>query len=189
MFVMKMVGVLYILIIIFDLIIVCGMHNMTGATTFFLLLFLFAIIGVLLVISRKPQNRNTLVFMTPGLPFVPTIAVTVNIYLIMKLSILTLVRFTIWMTLGLSTTFNAGFPLKGWYISGFIMYFYYGIKNSILEEGSESDQNNIELTVTDHEKPKYSPQTQNAADQSIYRYVNLNIVYNVQSSQKLSRKK
>ncbi|KAI7815696.1 cationic amino acid transporter [Rhyzopertha dominica] len=152
MFVMKMVGVLYILIIIFDLIIVCGMHNMTGATTFFLLLFLFAIIGVLLVISRKPQNRNTLVFMTPGLPFVPTIAVTVNIYLIMKLSILTLVRFTIWMTLG------------------FIMYFYYGIKNSILEEGSESDQNNIELTVTDHEKPKYSPQTQNATDQSIYRW-------------------
>lgn len=100
MFVMKMVGVLYLLIITFDLIIVCSMHNMTGAATFFMLLFLFAIIGVLMAISRKPQNRNTLVFMTPGLPFVPTIAVTVNIYLIMKLSILTLVRFTIWMTLG-----------------------------------------------------------------------------------------
>lgn len=57
MFVMKMVGVLYLLIIIFDLIIVCGMHNMTGATTFFMFLFLFAIIAVLLVISRKPQNR------------------------------------------------------------------------------------------------------------------------------------
>lgn len=39
-------------------------------------------------------------FMTPGLPFVPAIAVTVNIYLIFKLSILTLVRFTIWMILG-----------------------------------------------------------------------------------------
>lgn len=39
-------------------------------------------------------------FMTPGLPFVPAIAVTVNIYLIFKLSILTLVRFTVWMTLG-----------------------------------------------------------------------------------------
>lgn len=39
-------------------------------------------------------------FMTPGLPFVPAIAVTVNIYLIFKLSVLTLVRFTIWMTLG-----------------------------------------------------------------------------------------
>lgn len=38
--------------------------------------------------------------MTPGLPFVPAIAVTVNIYLIFKLNVLTLVRFTVWMTLG-----------------------------------------------------------------------------------------
>jgi len=38
--------------------------------------------------------------MTPGLPFVPAIAVMVNFYLILKLSILTLVRFTVWMTLG-----------------------------------------------------------------------------------------
>lgn len=57
MFVMKMVGHLYVLVIIFDLIIVFGMHNMTGATTFFLMVFLLAIIAVLLIISRKPQNR------------------------------------------------------------------------------------------------------------------------------------
>lgn len=38
--------------------------------------------------------------MTPALPFVPAVAVMVNFYLILKLSILTLVRFTIWMTLG-----------------------------------------------------------------------------------------
>lgn len=44
-------------------------------------------------------------FMTPGLPFVPAIAVTVNIYLIFKLSILTLVRFTIWMTIGIHFSF------------------------------------------------------------------------------------
>lgn len=44
--------------------------------------------------------RNSVMFMTPGLPFVPAIAVTVNIYLIFKLSILTLVRFTVWMILG-----------------------------------------------------------------------------------------
>lgn len=41
-----------------------------------------------------------MLFMTPGLPFVPAIAVIVNIYLIFKLSILTLVRFTVWMTIG-----------------------------------------------------------------------------------------
>lgn len=69
--------------------------------------------------------RYALAFLTPGLPFVPAVAITVNIYLIFKLSILTLVRFTIWMTLGL------------------IMYFYYGITNSSLENQSEE----IELTV------------------------------------------
>ncbi|XP_056633072.1 high affinity cationic amino acid transporter 1 [Diorhabda sublineata] len=140
MFVMKMVGNLYILIIIFDLIVVCGMDNMNTATSIFLWLFFFAILAICLMISRKPQNRKSLMFMTPGLPFIPVVAITVNIYLIMKLSILTLVRFTIWMTLG------------------FIMYFYYGIKNSTLEEGPDSDQN-IELTVTDHEKPKYNNST------------------------------
>lgn len=69
--------------------------------------------------------RYALAFLTPGLPFIPTIAITVNIYLIFKLSILTLVRFTIWMTLGL------------------IMYFYYGITHSTLENPAEE----IELTV------------------------------------------
>ncbi|XP_046742349.1 probable cationic amino acid transporter [Diprion similis] len=142
-YVMKMVGVLYILILIFDLIIVCGMGNMGTFTTLLTFLFLFAIIGVLLAISRKPQNRNTLMFMTPGLPFVPAIAVTVNMYLIFKLSILTLVRFTIWM------------------IIGFAMYFYYGIKHSTLEEqergehaaeSGDSVGGNIELKVTEQQK-------------------------------------
>lgn len=69
--------------------------------------------------------RYALAFLTPGLPFIPAIAITVNIYLIFKLSILTLVRFTVWMILGL------------------IMYFYYGITHSSLENGQEE----IELTV------------------------------------------
>lgn len=94
-------------------------------------------------------------FMTPGLPFVPAIAITVNIYLIFKLSPLTLVRFTIWMTLG------------------FIMYFYYGIKYSTLEEGNNTDQDHIELTVTDHEKLKYNANndTVEVSQQNTYGYV------------------
>lgn len=57
MLVIKLVGLLYLLIFIFDLIIVAGMDNMGPATTFFLFLFFFAILSVLLIISRKPQNR------------------------------------------------------------------------------------------------------------------------------------
>lgn len=86
--------------------------------------------------------------MTPGLPFVPAVAIAVNIYLILKLSILTLVRFTIWMTLG------------------FIMYFYYGIKNSTLEEGSSTDEDQpIELAVTTDK----SNSTFNTNEQNILR--------------------
>ncbi|XP_067005702.2 solute carrier family 7 member 14 [Anabrus simplex] len=141
MFVMKMVGLLYLLIFIFDLIVVCGVGNMNTATTFFLVLFLLAIIAVLLVISRKPQNRKTLLFMTPGLPFVPAIAVMVNIYLIFKLSYLTLVRFVVWMSIG------------------FAVYFVYGIKHSTLEEESQvdADNQNIELTVTSDATAAHSP--------------------------------
>ncbi|BET02201.1 cationic amino acid [Nesidiocoris tenuis] len=119
--VMKLVGVLYILILIFDLTIVCGMNSDSIIVTLLVFTLLPAIIGVLLIISRKPQNRKALVFKTPGLPFVPAIAVMVNIYLIFKLSILTLIRFTVWMTLG------------------FLMYFYYGIKHSSLETGEDPD--------------------------------------------------
>lgn len=57
MFVMKMVGILYLLIFIFDLIVVNGMDEMTSTIAFFLWMFFLAIVGLLLVISRKPQNR------------------------------------------------------------------------------------------------------------------------------------
>lgn len=98
--------------------------------------------------------------MTPGLPFVPAIAVTVNIYLIFKLSYLTLVRFTLWMIVGkfdiypptLKQRNNIYFLTKfSNFILGLIVYFKYGIKNSTLEQeidevNAESNQN-IELTI------------------------------------------
>lgn len=123
MFVTKLVGLMYICIFFMDVMLAIGFSG-----SFFGLIFIFlilSIIFILLVISRQPQNRYALAFLTPGLPFIPTIAITVNIYLIFKLSILTLVRFTLWMSLGL------------------IMYFYYGITNSSLENPTEE----IELAV------------------------------------------
>ncbi|KAJ8687734.1 hypothetical protein QAD02_023528 [Eretmocerus hayati] len=157
--VMKLVGIFYILVLVFDLIIVIAMGSMGSFTKFLLFALFCGIIGVLLLISRKPQNRHTLMFKTPGLPFVPAIAVTVNIYLIFKLSVLTLVRFTVWMTLG------------------FIMYFKYGIKNSSLETESSADAagtseatgkaGNIELTIT-QPQAKSSSSTYAHSDRSIY---------------------
>ena len=117
---------MYICIFVMDVMLAIGFSG-----SFFILIFIFLVLSILfilLVISRQPSNRYSLAFLTPGLPFIPTIAITVNIYLIFKLSILTLVRFCLWMTLGL------------------IMYFYYGISNSLLENANEE----IELTVDTH---------------------------------------
>ncbi|XP_026497032.1 cationic amino acid transporter 3 [Vanessa tameamea] len=115
LYVIKAVGVMYVLIIIFDIFAAYGSPGESTFTTVMMVILLIAIFGILLAISRKPQNRATLVYATPCLPFVPTIAIMVNIYLILNLSILTLIRFTVWMIIGL------------------IVYFKYGIKNSNLE--------------------------------------------------------
>lgn len=123
MYVTKLVGIMYGCIFFMDLMLAIGFSG-TLFGLFFTFLFI-SIIFVLLIISRQPQNRYAMQFLTPGLPFIPTIAITVNIYLIFKLSILTLVRFTVWMSLGL------------------IMYFYYGITHSSLENPTEE----IELRV------------------------------------------
>lgn len=128
MFVTKLVGLMYGLIFTMDLMLAIGFSG-----SFFSLIFIFLVLSILfilLVISRQPSNKYALAFLTPGLPFIPTIAIIVNIYLIFKLSILTLVRFTLWMSLGM------------------IMYFYYGISNSLLENTSEE----IELTVDSNYK-------------------------------------
>lgn len=128
----KLVGLMYICIFFMDVMLAIGF---TGS--FFGLIFIFlvlSIIFILLVISRQPQNRYALAFLTPGLPFIPTIAITVNIYLIFKLSILTLVRFTLWMFLGL------------------IMYFYYGIMNSSLENPTEEIELKVDQSYLNQQK-------------------------------------
>ncbi|XP_053624373.1 solute carrier family 7 member 14 [Plodia interpunctella] len=113
-FVIKAVGVMYVIVVTFDLIAAYGTPGSIFNRVMMTLLFII-VIFILLLISRKPQNRQNLIYATPGVPFVPSTAILVNIYLILNLSVLTLVRFTIWMTFGL------------------VMYFKYGIRNSTLE--------------------------------------------------------
>ncbi|XP_077531810.1 putative cationic amino acid transporter isoform X2 [Haemaphysalis longicornis] len=127
--VMKLVGLLYAFAIAFDLVIVCGVGALERGSGLVLVILFACLAGILasvFLIAKEPQAKCELKFKAPGVPVVPAIAVVVNIYLIFKLSVLTLVRFVVWMILGL------------------LMYFCYGIKQSNLESLMEE---RIELKI------------------------------------------
>ena len=67
---------------------------------FFTVLSIFAIS----VIAIQPQNPRKLSFKVPLVPAVPILAVLSNVFLMMKLSRLTWIRFAIWMALGKFST-------------------------------------------------------------------------------------
>ncbi|XP_023686119.1 probable cationic amino acid transporter [Paramormyrops kingsleyae] len=71
--------------------------------------------SLLLVIMRQPENPRKLPYMAPCVPLVPACAIIVNVYLMLKLSRITWIRFVVWCLLGL------------------VIYFSYGMWNSNLE--------------------------------------------------------
>lgn len=57
---------------------------------------------LLLVISRQPTSGVKLSFKVPLVPWLPGISILINIYLMIKLDILTWIRFSIWIAIGLA---------------------------------------------------------------------------------------
>lgn len=55
---------------------------------------------LLITILQQPESPRRLPYMAPCVPFVPVAAILVNTYLMLKLSLLTWVRFTIWCIIG-----------------------------------------------------------------------------------------
>ena len=72
---------------------------MTGAVFMGLLVFFLAL---------QPRNQEVLTFRTPLVPFLPALAIFVNIYLMMKLSLATWIRFLVWLSVGLAIYFTYG---------------------------------------------------------------------------------
>ncbi|NWS12411.1 CTR3 protein, partial [Pachyramphus minor] len=85
-----------------------------------LVLLLVALLVPTIIIWRQPQSNARLNFKVPFLPFLPIFSIFVNILLMVQLSPGTWARFAIWM------------------VVGFVIYFSYGIRNSV--EGKNAEE-------------------------------------------------
>ncbi|NWS53385.1 CTR3 protein, partial [Chunga burmeisteri] len=97
-----------------------------------LVLLLVALLIPTIIVWRQPQSNARLNFKVPFLPLLPIFSMFVNILLMVQLSPGTWVRFAIWMAVG------------------FMIYFSYGIRNSV--EGK-----NAEEPCAAVEKPLHHP--------------------------------
>ncbi|NXG88051.1 CTR3 protein, partial [Stercorarius parasiticus] len=97
-----------------------------------LVLLLVALLIPTIIVWRQPQSNARLNFKVPFLPLLPIFSIFVNILLMVQLSAGTWVRFAIWM------------------VVGFIIYFGYGIRNSV--EGKSAEE-----ACATVEKPLHHP--------------------------------
>ncbi|NWU24950.1 CTR3 protein, partial [Dyaphorophyia castanea] len=100
-----------------------------------LVLLLVALLILTIIIWRQPQSNARLNFKVPFLPLVPISSIFVNILLMVQLSAGTWARFAVCM------------------VGGFIIYFTYGIWNSV--EGKNTE--NTEKACATVEKPLHHP--------------------------------
>ncbi|KAM8934225.1 cationic amino acid transporter 3 [Pelodytes ibericus] len=94
-----------------------------GSPVWVTLLVVLSILSILItvVIWRQPESNTRLTFKVPALPLLPVFSVFVNLYFMMQLKTGTWLRFGVWMILG------------------FMIYFFYGIRHSVEEQGSAAN--------------------------------------------------
>ncbi|KAK7904455.1 hypothetical protein WMY93_017062 [Mugilogobius chulae] len=109
---------LFIFIFAFCSFIIFGSSSIAEGSWWALLLLIFFVLVLailIIIILQQPENPKRLPYMAPCVPFVPASAMLVNIYLMLKLSAITWIRFSIWCLVGI------------------LIYFGYGMWNSTLE--------------------------------------------------------
>ncbi|EEB12285.1 Low-affinity cationic amino acid transporter, putative [Pediculus humanus corporis] len=103
------------------------------AITIFTILTTGAVV-LLVIISLQPKSKQKLYFQVPLIPLIPAISITFNLYLMLMLDPVTWIRFGIWILLGI------------------IIYFTYGIQNSILTKSKEVGVEKKDKTETHIDK-------------------------------------
>ncbi|KAF3845201.1 hypothetical protein F7725_008364 [Dissostichus mawsoni] len=116
---------LFISIFAFCSFIIFGASSIGEGRWWALLLLIFFItflVLLVIIILQQPENPKRLPYMAPCVPFVPVSAMLVNIYLMLKLSAITWIRFSIWCLVGV------------------LIYFGYGMWNSKLEKTARENE-------------------------------------------------
>ncbi|XP_020299922.1 cationic amino acid transporter 2 isoform X1 [Pseudomyrmex gracilis] len=87
-----------------------------------------ALVATLCFIYFQPNSGKKLTFSVPLVPFLPALSILINIYLMLMLDVMTWVRFSVWMAIGLC------------------IYFLYGVSHS------NNRQKILSLRLTDYPK-------------------------------------
>lgn len=103
---------------------------------------LLAMIVIMIVIARQPVVDTKLSFKVPLVPFVPCISVFSNLYLMLQLDLETWIRFVVWLFIG------------------FLIYFLYGMKNSV--EGEKRKIEHLQMlakrkSIEKDNKDRFAP--------------------------------
>ncbi|KAB5533334.1 hypothetical protein PHYPO_G00130540 [Pangasianodon hypophthalmus] len=118
--------VLFVLTFLLWSVVIYGLDRASAGAHWILVPFVISIIiliaVLIIIILRQPESPKRLPYMAPCVPFVPTAAILVNIYLMLKLSSITWVRFGVWCSIGL------------------MIYFGYGMWNSSLELSAREEE-------------------------------------------------
>lgn len=111
------------------------LNSVTTTDVALLISAFIPIVATLYIIARQPVSSCQLSFKVPLVPWLPGFSILINIYLMIKLDIMTWVRFCIWIAVGKLTNSYKMQGFNFWFLLlGLLIFFSYSIRNSALRK-------------------------------------------------------